>query len=97
MMARMDQKAGSSEAIIRYRFGSTTVMIGHGALVDVVVQPARTIALEKARPFDTLWDRRPPRCYRQVSAEGFGMELWGSNRFALGSSVRLLKRLNGIV
>ena len=46
MVARMYQKAGPNEAIIRYGFGGPKVIIGHGALVYPVVQHTRSLSLE---------------------------------------------------
>jgi flotillin len=46
MMARMYQKAGPNEAIIRFGFGGPKVIIGHGALVYPVVQHTRRLSLE---------------------------------------------------
>jgi flotillin len=46
MLARLYQKAGPNEAIIRFGFGGPQVIIGHGALVYPVVQHTRTLSLE---------------------------------------------------
>lgn len=46
LVARMYQKAGPNEALIRYGWGGPKVIIGHGATIWPVVQHTRSLSLE---------------------------------------------------